>query len=706
MDIISLFARLFNVSFTASILAVAVMLLRLIFKKAPKGMTVLLWALVAIRLICPFSLESDLSLIPTTEVIPEAVLQIDPTKDNVTAYGFLTSPIYTDRINSTVVVDNVDSFQWDVLYASAGWLIGMVVLLIYALISFLRLRYKVRTAIPLRDNIWICDEVKTPFILGLFRPRIYLPSDMDEETSELVLRHEKAHLKRKDHLWKPLGFILLCIYWFNPVMWLSYILLCRDIELACDEKVIKDMQSADKKAYSEALLSCSVPSRMISACPVAFGEVGVKKRIRSILNYKKPAFWVIVVALVASIAVAVCFMTDPKSENGGKNYIEGISEIDEVSFNMKEILDNASSFVVYESGEDYFEATRLNGFAFSDIENLLDSIYTSPLPDGMVNPTHEVQFDILVKIPIMDDALNFDGVSIVFHDDFQKMYMTKWGYTYNSSLDYSVRSQDYTVLNVEEVRDFFVGEAYKTHLTWAYDLTSSQFGCLQAYFYLDEKFELSGEIEGEGVISLVENTDENLKGFTWRPEVDKTLDRYDIYVPVTYEGKNTVFELQITKAGQKKHCTYFRIYAPDTVVSSWDGGYEFLLSLPESANDLQWYYNPMLSAVGYSKLTFTLPDGYSLASRNVLQDGVDRFFNYSAEEEISEFVWFPDEYTMTEMCDTKMEVFALKDGEVTELEFTIKPMTTDDRGGTFFKIEPENCNVRQEQWATYLLEEK
>lgn len=706
MDIMLLFTKLFNISFTASILAVIVMLLRLIFKKAPKGMTVLLWALVAIRLISPFSLESALSLVPTTQVIPEAVLQIDPTKDNITAYGFLTSPIYTDRINSTVVVDNVDSFQWDIVYASIGWLIGAGAMLIYALLSYLRLRHKVHTAIPLMDNVWICDEVKSPFILGLFRARIYLPSDMDEKTAELVLSHEKAHLRRKDHIWKPLGFILLCLHWFNPVLWLSYILLCRDIELACDEKVIKDMQGADKKAYSEALLSCSVPNRMISACPVAFGEVGVKKRIKSILNYKKPAFWVIVVALVASIAVAVCFMTDPKSENGGKNYIEGISEIDEVNFNMKEILDNASSFVVYESGEDYFEATRLNGFAFSDIQSLLDSLYISPLPDGTVNPTHEVQFDILVKIPIMDNALNFDGVSIVFHDDFQKMYMTKWGYTYSSSLDYSVRSQDYTVLNVEEVRDFFVGEAYKTHLTWAYDLTSSQFGCLQAYFYLDEKFELSGEIQGEGVISLVENKDENLKGFTWRPEVDKTLDRYDIYVPVTYEGKNTVFELQITKAGQKKHCTYFNIYAPDTVVSSWNGSYEFMLSLPESANDLQWYYNPMLSAVGYSRLTFTLPDGCSLASRNVLQDGVDRFFSYTAEEEISEFVWFPDEYTMTEKCDTKMEVYVLNNGEVTELKFTIKPMATDDKGGTFFKIEPENCNIRQERWATYLLEEK
>jgi len=190
----------------------------------------------------------------------------------------------------------------------------IVAMVLYTVVSYFRIHRKVREAVPYQENIWLCDHIDTPFILGVVRPRIYLPSNMNEQDIEYVIAHEKAHLKRHDHWWKPLGFLLLTVYWFNPILWIAYILLCKDIELACDEKVIKDMGTEIKKPYSEALINCSVPRKMISACPLAFGEVGVKGRVKSVLNYKKPAFWIIVVAVVASIVVAVCFLTNPKQD--------------------------------------------------------------------------------------------------------------------------------------------------------------------------------------------------------------------------------------------------------------------------------------------------------------------------------------------------------------------------------------------------------
>lgn len=310
-----LLLKLFNVSISASWLVLAVVLFRLVFRKAPKAITVFLWALVAVRLICPVSLESSLSLIPNAETIPTEILAVDPHKGvNSATFEVIENPVYTDFIDSEVTVDSIDSFQWDVVYLTCGWLFGMGIMVLYSIISYLRIYLKIRQSVPLRENIFICDDINTPFIFGVVRPRIYLPSSMNEEDMSYVIAHEKAHLKRKDYLWKPLGFLLLTVYWFNPVLWLAYVLLCRDIELACDEKVIKEMGTDIKKPYSMALINCSVPRRMISACPVAFGEVGVKKRIKAVLNYKKPAFWVIAAAVIASIAVAVCFMTNPVSE--------------------------------------------------------------------------------------------------------------------------------------------------------------------------------------------------------------------------------------------------------------------------------------------------------------------------------------------------------------------------------------------------------
>lgn len=310
----TVFLKLFNMSITASWLVLAVVILRLLLKKAPKAVTVFLWALVGIRLVCPFSFESVLSLIPSAETLPNDILTTKtPAVDSgIPFLNQAVNPIISGSLAPNVGY-SVNPMQVVAFIGAVIWLVGIAVMLIYTLISYLKIHRKVREAVPYNENIWVCDRISAPFILGVFRPRIYLPSSIDKQDEEYVIAHERAHLKRRDHLIKPLGFLLLTVYWFNPVMWIAYILLCRDIELACDEKVIKTMGIEIKKPYSEALINCSLPRRTVAACPLAFGEVGVKSRIKSVLNYKKPAFWVVIVAIIASIAVAVGFLTNPKS---------------------------------------------------------------------------------------------------------------------------------------------------------------------------------------------------------------------------------------------------------------------------------------------------------------------------------------------------------------------------------------------------------
>ncbi len=308
------FLSIVNMSISASFILLAVLLLRLILRKAPKWITLLLWGIVAVRLICPFTVESELSLIPETEWVKQPEVQIsDPiVPDVIVPNPVLGENVTVDHLQeepNITVKKSVDFY----LILSCIWLAGIAALSAYTVISYLRLSKKVGTAVLYRDNVYQSENVTSPFVLGFFKPKIYIPFNINTKDIEHVVAHERAHIRRKDHFWKPLGFLLLTIHWFNPLLWLGYILLCRDIELACDEKVVKDLDHYARADYSEALLSCSVNRRMISACPLAFGEVGVKDRVKSVLNYKKPAFWIIIIAILACVSVAVCFLTNPPS---------------------------------------------------------------------------------------------------------------------------------------------------------------------------------------------------------------------------------------------------------------------------------------------------------------------------------------------------------------------------------------------------------
>ncbi len=307
------FTNILNLSVAASWLVLAVAVIRLVWKNGPKAFHCALWALVAIRLLCPISIESAFSLIPSREVVPAEYLYLEPREPEFrepARLEIITNPVYEAPLE--IEIDTtVHRFQhWDML-ATVAWLAGMGVMAIYAAYSYWNLRLRVRLGARVWENVWECDEISSPFILGLFRPQIYLPSSLDEDTRTMVLAHERAHLDRLDHLWKPLGFALLTVHWFNPVIWLGYILLCRDIELACDEKVIKKLDKPTVRAYSEALVRCAVPQRSIALCPLAFGEVGVKDRIKAMIRYRKPGLILTAAAVILAILLAACFLTDP-----------------------------------------------------------------------------------------------------------------------------------------------------------------------------------------------------------------------------------------------------------------------------------------------------------------------------------------------------------------------------------------------------------
>ena len=313
-----LFLKIVNMSISASWLVLVVLILRFVLKKAPKWVNILLWGIVAIRLICPFSFESALSLIPSAETFPEKVIS-GPSFDVQTGI----TPV-DNRINDylgdryfegvTVPANNGNNIM---TILTIVWTIGILLLVAYTVISYWRLRRKVDTAVRYKDNIFQSENVKSPFVLGIIKPRIYLPFNMNGQDLEHVVAHEQAHIHCKDHWWKPFGFLLLTIHWFNPLVWLAYVLLCRDIELACDERVIKELGNEQRADYTQALVACSVNRRMIAACPLAFGEVGVKDRVKSVMNYKKPAFWGVVLAVIVCVFVAVCFLTNPVTKNNG-----------------------------------------------------------------------------------------------------------------------------------------------------------------------------------------------------------------------------------------------------------------------------------------------------------------------------------------------------------------------------------------------------
>ena len=399
----------FNMSVTAGWLAIAVMILRPILRKAPKYITCALWALVGIRLMCPFSFQSALSLIPSATpvtVAPEPIINNSPPL--TVAPGIpVNDPVTQVNYGSSVVLPSTADIYLSVL--AIVWLAGIAAMLIYMIISYLRVYLQVREAAPVDGRVWECDRVQSPFILGLVRPRIFLPSTMEKTDADYVVAHEQAHLRRLDHLWKPLGFVLLAIHWFNPLMWAAYILLCRDIELACDEKVIKKLGADIKKDYSNALINCSVPRKMITACPLAFGEVGVKQRIKSVLSYKKPAFWVVLIAVILLIATAICFLTNPLAPRDLDDYLSHIIKFQHRTLDDGNYRQFEAHTILGTSGHgdtiDVYAMVYYIEYRLDDNARLIDTRSGSHIPTVITLTKHDGEYALLdYRIP-QDGAL-------------------------------------------------------------------------------------------------------------------------------------------------------------------------------------------------------------------------------------------------------------------------------------------------------------
>lgn len=358
MEMEMIFLNVFNRSLAAGWLILAVIVVRFLLKKAPRRLSCVLWAVVAVRLLCPFFPASSFSLIPSRETISAEVVRFAPAPaidSGIPALNEALNPMIGERFAPAPGTSVNPLYIWTAV-AGIVWLVGVAVMAGYALLSSLRMRSVVREAVPLGmcgesyetgeveacgelyeageagtcaephgarpletgaalpDNVWLCDAVRSPFILGIVRPKIYLPSGITREQMLCILAHEQAHVERLDHCLKPFGWLLLSVYWFHPLVWIAYMLFCRDLELACDEKVVGGMDLDGRKAYSHALLACSLQRKMIFSYPLAFGEIGVRERVKGILHYRKPAGWLAAVAVLACAAVAVCFLTDPKEK--------------------------------------------------------------------------------------------------------------------------------------------------------------------------------------------------------------------------------------------------------------------------------------------------------------------------------------------------------------------------------------------------------
>ena len=380
-----LFLKIINMSISASWLVLAVLILRFVLKKAPKWINVLLWGIVAIRLICPFSFESPLSLIPSAETIPLNIgMDSTPTiNSGISAINNAVNPIISQS-NTPMAGASINPLQITIGIYEYIWIFGMIALALYTAISYWRLHRKVDTAVRYKDNIFQSENVSFPFVLGIIKPRIYLPFKMNGQYLEYVVAHEQAHICRKDHWWKPLGFLLLMIHWFNPLMWLAYVLLCRDIELACDEKVIKELGNEQRGDYTQALVACSVNRRMIAACPLTFGEVGVKERVKSVMNYKKPALWVIIIAVIVCVGVAVCFLTNPKQDSYTLRIVVPAGSQEEFVYTDKEVSAIRNSIKIW-SGDGLGDTEVL----LSPVNKTTETGYTATyLTHGM-----PVEFD-------------------------------------------------------------------------------------------------------------------------------------------------------------------------------------------------------------------------------------------------------------------------------------------------------------------------
>ena len=542
-----IFIQLLNMSLVAGWLILAVLLIRGIFNKLPKAFRCVLWGLVALRLICPWSIESDMSIIPKAEIIADddtniSILSGDKELDNNSA-----DVLHNEKLENNVIVNNnyegngVDTvvkenngvvndnsnmnihntiinttqrnikesaFSISLSVLSKVWIMGVVIMAVYYMVSYVILKRKVRVSIRYEKNIHLCDNISSAFILGLVCPKIYVPSHLSKVELANVIKHERAHLSRHDNWWKPLGFLLLSVYWFNPIIWVAYIMFCKDVELACDEKVVKIMDVAEVKEYSNTLLECSISRKLIVAAPLAFGEVAVKSRIKSVINYKKPTFWVIILSIAISVVIAIGFMTNPatKDKNNLSNEVGENSETDTNDTTdtaepndtiIKLGLDEIISEAIQRKNIDiahYGNCELFDSYRIVDVEEKdgKDIYYLQVVcrgyvcEDGLVNPVSAVVTSAVVTVKFDKDG------SYILEEYWEPR---DGSYLVNDIRDKCPDSIEdemiHNYLNIDELEYACDRKATKYYQDQGYELVSSmQFICeseegFDEYIYLD-----------------------------------------------------------------------------------------------------------------------------------------------------------------------------------------------------------------------------
>ncbi|SFU74432.1 M56 family metallopeptidase [Butyrivibrio sp. M55] len=354
------FLFVLNNAITVSALIIAIIIVRALGKKMPKWITCMLWMIVAVKLIVPVQFESVFSMIPTGE--PISVNNVVGKSMQIVS-GSKVMELYFKMFHVGMLL----------------WLVGVAVMLTYAVTTYVLIRKKVSASVKIDSKVYECDDISDSFILGIISPRVYLPSALSGEARKYILKHEFAHLSRRDYIWKPLGFAILSVYWFNPLCWVAYILLCKDIEYACDEKVTKNIENGEKAEYCRILLENSVPGKMIAACPVAFGGIDVKDRIKNVVNYKKPAFWITIASIMVCIAVGVCFATNKGSKTVDE---QQMAEAEQQAAVEQNTADQQESQIQGNDQEDVSVKTEQNGdlMPVSNVEDAAASV--DSIPEG------------------------------------------------------------------------------------------------------------------------------------------------------------------------------------------------------------------------------------------------------------------------------------------------------------------------------------
>ena len=609
------FLELLKLSISASFLIVAIILLRLLMRKSPRSIYCILWALVGIRLICPFSFESRFSVIPKEDVIPiNTVLTIPDTQSELvmpTTNNYVPNEILFESENTLATNKPINVV--DII--SGVWLVGTIGMALYGAISYIRLKRIVSVSINDKEHIYLCDDIDVPFIFGIFKPKIYLPSNMADKQKEYVLLHEKAHLSRHDNLWKPVGFILLSIYWFNPLVWIAYHLFSKDIELATDEKVINNLNNQEIKDYSETLLACSLikSNLMIKTCPVAFGEVGVKDRIKAVLNYKKPSFWIILIAIISCIVVGVCFLTKPKDD---KLTISKVKELMSKGENLTlgdfeqyagEDIGSGFFIIRYEVEPNHYlliyptdvkRDSKITNAFFIPNKNMDDKIdaFTQDIDEALKK---ENEVSSQVPISQYQNILGYD----TYYIDTERS--PKW---YTRDYYATIDGNDYLIMEsfgFEKEREDTIkdinGDGYTELIC---NCVSGGDGHQEAYIYMRD---LSSSTNGPSVMRCnIDYEKLNLKDFyNWGVNAFSTK----------YESNNNRFAITYSKGNENKSDDV-TIYINDTEIMDKLSYRKHIVEIQTNNNSIE-----LKTYEAENDVSYTLSDSDSNIIKNIISSG-------------------------------------------------------------------------------------